>query len=681
MSSEQLPFTISTQGTVAPSGPHGVPPSDVQAAVVAEQDKTLTTKVGERVDALKESAQPIVDAAQPYVKAANETIINATQAGKEAVVSGAVQLGLVSDNSGPHGIPPSDVNHTGVVAQQDKSISTRVSEAAQPVIQPVVNAVQPIVQGVQVAVVAGKEAVISGAQAAGAAIGIGANTNPNQTPSGPHGVPPSEAGPGVVAQEDKSISTRVSEAAQPYIQPVVNAATPYAAQAAEVLGTAADRAADAITAARQSVAGTPGTNPPEGPHGLAPSEVNHTGVVAQEDKSLTTRIGEAAQPYIQPVVNAAQGAAQAVGGYAKAATDVLTTNSSQVGEQIAELRDEAQRQVGLGVAVQPGVRPEAPHGVAPTNYNHGGVVAQQDKTVVQVAGEKLAEVKDQAAAVVSNVVGEVKHQAGLGVNVQPGQKPEAPHGIAPTNYNHTGLVAQQDKTTLQVAGEKLAEVKDQAAAVVGNVVGEAKFQAGLGVNVQPGQKPEAPHGVAPSDANHTGLVSAQDKTTAQIAADKLANVAGQASGAVNNAVASAQAAAGEAKFQAGLGVHVPAGEKPEAPHGVAPTDYNHSGLVAQQDKSAVQVAGEKLAEVKDQAAAVVGNVVGEAKFQAGLGVNVQPGQKPEAPHGLAPSEHNHSGVVAQQDKTTAQVAQEKLTVAADKAAATVGSVVGSEKSL
>eukprot|EP01088_Endostelium_zonatum_P017856 TRINITY_DN54_c0_g1_i2.p1 TRINITY_DN54_c0_g1~~TRINITY_DN54_c0_g1_i2.p1 ORF type:complete len:360 (-),score=133.90 TRINITY_DN54_c0_g1_i2:1614-2672(-) len=344
MSSEQIPVTISTQAqatVVPPTGPHGVPPSDVNAAVVAEQDKSLTTKVGERVEALKESAQPIVNAAQPYVQAANETINNAAQAGKEAVVSGAVQLGIVSDNSGPHGIPPSDVNHTGVVAQQDKTIGTRISEAAQPVIQPVVTAVQPIVQGVQTAVVSTKEAVISGAHAAGAAIGIGAN--PNQTPGGPHGVPPSEAGPGIVAQEDKSYSTRVAEAAQPYIQPVVNAAQPYAVQAAEVLGNATDRAADAITAARHSVSGDRPAGTPEGPHGVAPSDVNHTGVVAQQDKSLTTRVAEAAQPYVQPVVNAAQGAAQVVGGYAKAATEVLSTNTAQVGEQLAELRDEAQR--------------------------------------------------------------------------------------------------------------------------------------------------------------------------------------------------------------------------------------------------------------------------------------------------------------------------------------------------
>eukprot|EP01088_Endostelium_zonatum_P017855 TRINITY_DN54_c0_g1_i1.p1 TRINITY_DN54_c0_g1~~TRINITY_DN54_c0_g1_i1.p1 ORF type:complete len:198 (-),score=69.97 TRINITY_DN54_c0_g1_i1:1197-1769(-) len=149
MSSEQIPVTISTQAqatVVPPTGPHGVPPSDVNAAVVAEQDKSLTTKVGERVEALKESAQPIVNAAQPYVQAANETINNAAQAGKEAVVSGAVQLGIVSDNSGPHGIPPSDVNHTGVVAQQDKSLTTRVAEAAQPYVQPVVNAAQGAAQ-------------------------------------------------------------------------------------------------------------------------------------------------------------------------------------------------------------------------------------------------------------------------------------------------------------------------------------------------------------------------------------------------------------------------------------------------------------------------------------------------------------------------------------------------------
>jgi len=192
------------------------------------------------------------------------------------------------------------------------------------------------------------------------------------------------------------------------------------------------------------------------------------------------------------------------------------------------------------------------------------------------------------------------------------------------------------------------------------------------VNIQPGVKPEGPHGVAPSDANHAGLVAQQDKTVAQIAADKLSNAKDQAAGAVNNVVGQAQAAVGEAKFQAGLGVHVQPGVTPEAPHGVAPSSGLHSGLVAQQDKTAAQVASEKLANVADQAAATISTTVGEAKFQAGLGANVQPGVKPEGPHGVAPTEANHTGVVAQQDKTAATVIGEQLTEVKDQVAAKVG---------
>jgi len=50
MSSEQVPVSTSASATViaAPTGPVGVPPSDVNAAIVAESDKTLTYKVGEK---------------------------------------------------------------------------------------------------------------------------------------------------------------------------------------------------------------------------------------------------------------------------------------------------------------------------------------------------------------------------------------------------------------------------------------------------------------------------------------------------------------------------------------------------------------------------------------------------------------------------------------------------------
>jgi len=277
-------------------------------------------------------------------------------------------------------------------------------------------------------------------------------------PHPPHGTPPNEDNPlGEVAEQDKSLSLKMGESWDTVKEVLVEAKS----AVAEILGISSH--------STQSQHGV--VRIPEGPHGVPPTDFNCQRFVAQEDKTYPQVAGEKLEKVKDTTQQKLDETKQTVSEYTTTAAGTINQKVENASQKVVEgyqnlkesTNETLNQAIGLPHAnTRPGVVPEGPHGVPPTDFNCQGFVAQEDKTYAQVVGEKLEHVKEDIQNLKESTNEKFNKVVGLPHPTEPRVVPEGPHGIPPSDFSSKGFVAQEDKTYPQVAGEKFEQVKETA---------------------------------------------------------------------------------------------------------------------------------------------------------------------------------------------------------------------------
>jgi len=279
--------------------------------------------------------------------------------------------------------------------------------------------------------------------------------------------------------------------------------------------------------------------------------------------------------------------------------DLLEEKLEPVKGRFDNMLHQAQRKIGMSYSTQPGNVPEPPHGIPPSDMCNSGIVADQDKTLIQQVMDSYSHFSDS----VNKFIHPSQRKLGQSQYVTLGVIPEPPHGIPPSDGYHTGKVAEQDKRLFQQIQYKIEPVKvelkninakmgetvyvtirllDQKLEPVkgrfDNMLHQVQRKIGQSYSTQPGTVPEPPHGIPPSDMCHNGKVADQDKTLFQQFMESYPHFVGS----VNQFIHQSQSKLGQLSYVK------PYVRIPEPPHGIPPSDDFPSGRVADQDKSFIQ---------------------------------------------------------------------------------------------
>lgn len=259
--------TPATQSTI-PDPPHGQAPSDSGPGFVADEDKTLTMKVGENLES-------ITGGIRHYSTKTVDTLYASADSLTQQVSRGFETLGILSKPAEstipdpPHGQPPSD-SGPGFVAYEDKNLMMKASDNWEALKGSIQDLGKWTVDGIW----------RGGEQKEGE----------RAVPAPPHGRPPSDSQPGYVAEQDKSLAMKVGENLEELkggIQDLSNKTVETLYAGAEGLGQTLSKGFEGL-----GVLANP-ADPviPEPPHGRPPSD-SQPGSVAEQDKSLTMKVGE-----------------------------------------------------------------------------------------------------------------------------------------------------------------------------------------------------------------------------------------------------------------------------------------------------------------------------------------------------------------------------------------------------
>jgi len=359
----------------------------------------------------------------------------------------------------------------------------------------------------------------------------------------------------------------------------------------QVAGIALDNAkeyvVDTLGKAKETVTstitGSSSGGVPEPPHGTAPSESSPRGTVAYEDKSIAGKISD----------------------------NIGTLQSS-----LSSLRRPSLEAL---FDLHSNAIPQPPHGTPPSDSCPRGIVADEDKTILTKVSETLkdytpsvtlpplplpswSEYKQEINAFYEQFpssfaenVNQAQRKLGMPYYVQPGSIPAPPHGQPPSDTNHSGRIAEIDKPITQQLEENWEMLRSEFL----GLWGQSKRKLGWTWSTQAGKIPTPPRGTAPSEGSSMGTVDPHDKTLG-MQVDELRDVTQQSlDDSIQSLKEKAQVVISQGGRAMGMPYQTQPGVVPEGPHGNPPSEGNSMGVVAEQDKSIPQIAGEALQQLKE----------------------------------------------------------------------------------